>query len=70
VYDFPLFPGSASATDIGMVGGPGYDVERPSARYAVSILFSRECRGWAFEAMRWHRIVQRCAEIMCVCVTV
>ena len=46
-----------------MVGGPGYDVERPSARYAVSILFSRECRGWAFEAMRWHRIVQRCAEI-------
>jgi len=47
----------ASATDIGMVGGPGYDAERPSAWYAVSILFLRECRGWGFEALRWHRIV-------------
>jgi len=52
-----LFPGLASVTDIGMVGGSGYDVERPSAWYAVSILFSRECRGWAFEALRWHRSV-------------
>jgi len=48
--DFPLFPGLSSVTDIGMVGGPGYEVERPSAWYAVSMLFSRECRGWAFEA--------------------
>ena len=51
VQDFPLFPGLASATDIGMVGGLGYEVERPSAWYAVSILFPRECRGWAFEAL-------------------
>jgi len=50
--DFPLFPGLASATDIDMVGGPGYEVERPSVWYAVSILFSRECRGWVFEALR------------------
>jgi len=49
---FPLFPGLANATDIGMVGGPGYEVERLSAWYALSILFSRECRGWAFEALR------------------
>jgi len=52
-----LYPGLASATDIGMVGGPVYDVERPSAWYAVSILFSRECQGWAFEALRLHHSV-------------
>jgi len=35
-----------------MVGGPGYEVERPSVWYAVSILFSRECLRWVFEALR------------------
>jgi len=55
VWDFPLFPGLASATDIGMVGRPGYEVERRSVCYAFSILFSREFRGWVFDALCWHR---------------
>ena len=45
VQECPLFPGLASATDIGMVGGPGYEVERPSAWYVVSIMFSKEYLG-------------------------
>ena len=43
---FPLMPPClARATDIGMVGGPGYEVERCCMWYAFSILFSRECQG-------------------------
>jgi len=58
---FPPFPCLGRDTDVGMVKGPGYEVERRRMWCAVSILFLRECLGWVLEALCWHHNVCRCA---------